>query len=112
MSPLSAPGLFTLAAFFGALAAAAIWQAIQDLQWGAAWRFWTMLALSIPLGAAACGAVRLGVQNPYANFWNNAGLGPDWECGNAGPRAAQICFRDLPPRLQPEPANPAAAPAN
>jgi hypothetical protein len=108
VSPLSGGGLFSLAAALGVFAVVAVWQAIDSVRWGEARRFWMALAVRVPLAAAACGAAWLGVQNPYANFWNNAGFGPDWECGSFGSYAIQVCSRDLPLRLQPEPPKPAA----
>ncbi len=112
MSPLSAPGLFTLAAALAISAAAMVWQAVEAVRWRDAWRFWKMLAVSVPLAAAAYGVSWLALQNPYANFWNNAGFGPDWECSNLGPSWQGVCFRDLPPQLQPEPPKRATAPVN
>src|SRR5271154_6908367 len=107
---LSAGGLFMFAAALSICAAVAIWQAIESARWRESRRFWALLAASVPLAAAAFGALWLGLRNPYANFWNNQGFGPDWECGNLGSAAAQVCFRDLPSRLQPEPPHPRMAP--
>jgi hypothetical protein len=111
MSALSSSGLFTLAAAFAISAAAMVWQAFEAVRWRDARRFWTMLIVSAPLAAAAYGASWLALRNPYANFWSNAGFGPDWECGNLGPASGQVCSRDLPPQLQPEPPKRATAPA-
>ena len=112
MSALSSSGLFTLAAALGICAAGMAWQAVEAVRRRDARRFWTMLAVCAPLAAAAYGASWLALRNPYANFWNNAGFGPDWECGNLGPASGKACFRDLPPQLQPEPPKRATAPVN
>jgi hypothetical protein len=100
----------TYAVAFAALTAAAVYQAVDAFRWHSRRRFWLALAAVLPLATITCGAMWIGIEYPTFNFWGNIGFGSDWECSISGRASAQVCFRDLPARLQTTPIAPASAP--
>ena len=96
--------LFSTAGALTIFAGIAGYQAIDALRWRDGKRGVIAMAAFLALVAAAGFMFTFATQHATYNFWGNAGLGPDWECSNA-PASARVCNRDLPPRLQDQPAS-------
>jgi len=92
-------GIFALVGLLFALFASAIYAAYDAYRFRDRRRLVISAALAPVFGAAAVIAFWFAQQNPGRNLWGGAAFGPGWECSVIP--YARVCFRDVPPALDP-----------